>query len=128
MRLRSRRQNLVVWSSSAGPAGKYGAPMVTRHARAGRIRRWIRTGVLFAAIGVMGLGRAVRTRRGARLLVAGAVLTVAGIMVPSGVTVICGMLVLIRGVAVILGVSELHRRVDGGPAGGPDIAGFRTWP
>jgi hypothetical protein len=97
MRLRSRRQNLVVWSSSAGLAGGYGAPMVTRHVRAGRIRRGIRTVVLFAAIGVMGLGRAVRTRPGGRLLVAGAVLTAAGIMVPSGVTVSCGMLVLIRG-------------------------------
>jgi hypothetical protein len=84
--------------------------------------------VLFAAIGVMGLVRAVRTRRGARFLGAGAVLTVAGIVLPSGVTFICGMLVLVRGVAVILGVSELHRRVDGRPAGGPDIAGFRTPP
>ena len=102
--------------------------MFTRHARPGRIRGWIRTGVLFAAIGVMGLVRALWTRRGARPLVAGAVLTVAGIMLPSGVTFICGMLVAIRGVAVILGVSELHRRVDGGSAGGPDIAGFRTPP
>lgn len=82
--------------------------------------------MLFAAIGVMGLVRAVRTRRGAGLLMAGAVLLVAGIMLPSGVTVIGGMLVLIRGVAVILGVSELHRRVDGESAAGPDPAGFRA--
>jgi hypothetical protein len=128
MRLRSHRQSLVVWSSSAGRAGRYGAPMSTRHVRPGRIRRWIRTGVLFAAIGAMGLVRAVRTRRGAGLLMAGAVLTVAGIMLPIGVAFVCGMLVLIRGVAVILGVSELHRRVDGKPAGGPDPAGFRTPP
>jgi hypothetical protein len=128
MRLRSHRRNLVVWGSSAGLAGGQGAPMFTRHVRARRIRRWVRTGVLFAAIGVAGLVRTVRTRRGARFLVAGAVLTVAGVMVPSGVTYICGMLVLIRGVAVILGVSEPHRRVDGEPAGGPDIAGFRTPP
>ena len=128
MRLRSRRQNLVVWSSSAGLAGRCGAPLFTRHARAGRIRRWIRTGVLFAVIGVMGLVRALRTRRGSRLLMAGAVLTVAGVMLPSGVTFICGMLVLVRGVAVILGVSELHCRRDGESAGGPDIAGFRTPP
>jgi hypothetical protein len=84
--------------------------------------------VLFAAIGVMGLVRAARTRRGVLLLMAGAVLTVVGIVLPSVLTVIGGMLVLIRGVAVILGVSELHRRVDGGPACGPDIAGFRTPP
>lgn len=95
--------------------------MFTRHARPRRVRRWIRTGVLFAAFGVMGLVRARRARRGAGLLMAGTVLTVAGITLPSGVSFICGVLVLIRGVAVILGVSELHRR-------GPDIAGFRTRP
>lgn len=126
MRQRSHRHDLVVWSSSAGPAGRPGAPGFTRHARTRRIRRWIRTGVLFAVIGLMCLARAVRARRGAGLLLAGAVLTVAGIIVPSGVIVICGMLVLLRGAAVILGVSEPRRRLDGEPAAGVDVAGFRT--
>jgi hypothetical protein len=128
MRLRSHRRNLVVWSSSAVPAGRYGAPRFTPHARTRPIRRRTRTGALFAVIGLMRLARAVRTRRGVMLLLAGAVLTVAGIMLPSGVTCICGMLVLLRGVAVTLGVSELHRRLDGAPAGGADFAGFRTPP
>jgi hypothetical protein len=123
MRLRSHRRDLVVWSSSAGPAGRF-----TPHARTRPIRRWTRTGALFAVIALMRLARAVRTRRGAMLLLAGSVLTAAGIMLPSGVTFICGMLVLLRGVAVTLGVSELHRRPDGAPAGGADFAGFRTPP
>jgi membrane-bound ClpP family serine protease len=84
--------------------------------------------VLFAVIGLMCLARAVRARRGAGLLLAGAVLTVAGIIVPSGVIQISGMLVLLRGVAVALGVSERHRRPGGEPAGGVDVAGFRTPP
>ena len=82
--------------------------------------------MLFAVIGLMCLARAVRARRGAGLLLAGAVLMVAGIIVPSGVIVICGMLVLLRGAAVILGVSEPRRRLDGEPAAGVDVAGFRT--
>jgi hypothetical protein len=128
MRLRSHRQNLVVWSSSAGPAGRYGSKRFTPHARTRPIRRWTRTGALFAVIGLMRLACAVRTRRGAMLLLAGAALTGAGIVLPSGVTFICGMLVLLRGAAVTLGVSELHRRPDGAPAGGADFAGFRTPP
>jgi hypothetical protein len=128
MRLRSHRRNLVVWGSSSGPAGGYRAPRLARHVRTRRIRRRIRTGALLAVIGLMRLGQSVRTRRGARLLVAGAVLTVAGIMLPSGVIQISGMLVLLRAVAVALGVSERYRRPGGEPAGGMDVAGFRTPP
>jgi hypothetical protein len=124
MRLRSHRQNLVLWGSSGGPAGGYGAPGLARHVRTRRIR----TGALLAVIGLMRVAQSVRTRRGAGLLVAGAVLTVAGIIVPSGVIRISGMLVLLRGVAVALGVSERHRRPGGEPAGGVDVAGFRTPP
>jgi hypothetical protein len=120
MRPRSHRHDLVVWSSSAGPAS-CGAPRFTRHTRARRIRRRTGTGVLFAVCGLMQLARAVRARRGARLLLAGAVLTVAGSIVPSPVTVICGILVLLRGVAVALGVSVPHHTAA-------DIAGFRTPP
>jgi hypothetical protein len=128
MRLRSHRQNLVVWGSSGGPAGGYDAPRLARHVRTRRIRRRIRTGALLAVIGMMRLARVVRARRGARLLVAGAVLTVAGIMLPSAVIQISGVLVLLRGVAVALGVSEQHRRPGGEPAPGVDVAGFRTPP
>jgi hypothetical protein len=128
MRLRSHRQNLVVWGSSGGPAGGYRAPSLTRHVRTRRIRRWIRTGVLLAVIGLMRLVQSVRTRRGARLLAAGAVLTVAGIILPNGVIQISGMLVLLRAVAVALGVSEPDRRPGGEGATAVDVAGFRTPP
>ena len=74
----------------------------------------------------MHLARAVRTRPAARLAGAGAMLTLAGLIFSSSVAVIVGMLVLLRAVAVALGVSELHRRPDGKPVGGPDYAGFRT--
>jgi hypothetical protein len=128
MRSRSHGQKLVVWSASVGPTGRYGAPRFTRLARIRRIHEWIRTGALFAVIGLMHLARAVRSRSAARLALAGAVLTVAGIMLPSGMTFIAGMLVLTRAVAVTLGVSEPHRRLDGKPTGGADFAGFRTPP
>jgi len=84
--------------------------------------------VLLAVILLMRLAGSVRARRGARLLVAGAVLTVAGIILPSGVIQISGMLVLIRAVAVALGVSGPHRRPGGEPTAGVDVAGFRTPP
>ena len=128
MRLRSHRQNLVLWGSSGGPAGGYGAPTLARHVRTRRIRRRIRTGALLAVIALMPLAQSARTRRGARLLVAGAVLTGAGITLPSGVIQISGMLVLLRAVAVALGVSERHRRPGGEPAAAVDVAGFRTPP
>jgi hypothetical protein len=128
MRPRSRRQNLVVWSSSAGPADQRGAPRFARPARTMRLRRWIRTGALLAVIGLIGLARAARSHPAARLALAGAGLTIAGIMLPNGVTLIAGMLVLLRAVAVTLGVSQLRRRPDGKPAGGPDFLGFGTPP
>jgi len=121
MKLRSHRQNLVVWGSSGG----YGPPRFARHVR---IRRGVRTGMLLAFIGLMRLARSVHARRGARLLMVGAMLTVAGIVLSSGVIQIAGMLVLLRGVAVALGVSEPHRRPAGEPVHSVDVAGFRTPP
>jgi len=121
--MRTHRQNLVVWSSSARP----GSPRFTRP-RIRRTRRWIRTGTLLTVLAVLHLVRAVRVRRGARLLLAGAALTIVGLTLPSGVTVIGGMLVLLRGVAVSLGVSEPRRRRYGEPAGAPDFFGLATLP
>jgi len=113
MRPRSRRRNLVVWSSSAGPSARRDALACPR---AKRIRRRARTCALLALIGLIRLSRAVLAHR---LLLAGAVLTVAGIVLPAGLIVIAGMLILLRGVAVTLGVSEPRR---------PDFFGFGTRP
>ena len=126
MRPRWRRQDLVMWHSSAVPAGRYDAPRGTRLGRTPRIRRWIRTAALFAVIGLVGLARAVRSHRGAALLLAGAGFTAAGSILPSGVVVIFGMLVLLRGVAVTLGVSEPHRGPHGAAVRGVDVFGFGT--
>jgi hypothetical protein len=131
MRPRWHRQNRVVWTSSARPVGRYGAPRFTRPARRRRIR-WIRTGALLAVIGLMRFARVVRTRRGARLLLIGSTLTLAGMLLPyalaSGVIFILGILVFLRGVAVALGVRERHRRFDRAPSAGADYFGVGSLP
>ena len=106
MRPRSRRRNLVVWSSSAGPSTRPGTRACPR---AARIRRRVRTCALLALIGLISLARVARARR---LLLAGTVLTVVGIVLPDGLVFIAGMLILLRGVAVTLGVSEPRRAAD----------------
>ena len=93
MRLRSHRRNLVVWSQSAGSAGSHGAPPFIRRRR---IRRWIRTGALLTVVGLMPLARAVRARW--RPLLAGGVLTVAGVMWldgPGGMVLLPGLWLLL---------------------------------
>jgi hypothetical protein len=82
MRLRAHRRNLVAWSPSAGPAGRSGALGFTRRARTRRIHRLIRAGALLTVIGLRRLARAVRPRW--RPLLAGGVLTVAGLVLRSG--------------------------------------------
>jgi hypothetical protein len=120
MRPRLRRPDLVVWSSS----GRYGSPGSTRRTRGRRFRRRVRTWALLAAIGLIRLARTVRARWRAVLVLAGAGLVLAGVMLPSGLAFIVGTLVVLRGTAVALGVSEPRRRCDGAPAGGADFFGF----
>jgi hypothetical protein len=62
MMLRLHRRNRVIWSTSVGPADRYGARRLTRPARTRRIPRCIRTGALLVVIGLMRLARTVRTR------------------------------------------------------------------
>ena len=81
MRLRVHRRNLAMWSPSVGPADRYGASGLTRLAHTRRIRRCLRTGALLTVIGLMRLARGARPRW--RPLLAGTVLTVAGVMLRS---------------------------------------------
>jgi hypothetical protein len=93
MRQRSHRRNLVVWSQSAGSVGRYGAPPFTRRRR---IRRWIRTGALLTVVRLMPPARAVRACW--RPLLAGGVLTVAGVMWldgPGGMVLLPGLWLLL---------------------------------
>ena len=86
MRLLSHRRNLVVWSQSASSAGGRGARPLTRTMR---VRRWIRTGALLTIVGLRPLARAGQARW--RLLLAGVVLTVAGVVLhvgPGGVVLL----------------------------------------
>ena len=82
MRLRAHRRNLVMWSPSVGPAGRYGVTRLTRLARTRRIRRGIRVGALLTIIGLRFLARGVHPRW--RPLLAGAVLTVVGVILRNG--------------------------------------------
>jgi hypothetical protein len=82
MRLRTHRRNLVARSPSVNSADRHGAPGPTRLARTRRTRRFIRTGALLTVIGLRQLARVVRPRW--RPLLAGAVLTVVGLMLRSG--------------------------------------------
>ena len=90
MRLLPHRRNLVVWSSSAGPAERSGVLRFTRPARF----RWIRNGALLAVIGVVRLATTVR----GRWLLAGGVLAVAGVMQRGG----AGGVVLLPGLLFLL--------------------------
>jgi hypothetical protein len=82
MGLRSRRRDMVVWIPPAGSAGRYGSARFTRLERSRPIRRCLRLGALLTVIGLVRLTRAVRARW--RPLLAGGVLTVAGVMLRSG--------------------------------------------
>ena len=75
MRLRARRRNLVIWSSSAGPDNSYGATRLTRLTRTQRVRRRIRIAALLTVIGLRPRWRPV---------LAGVVLTAAGVVLRNG--------------------------------------------
>jgi membrane-bound ClpP family serine protease len=81
---------------------------------------------LVAVIGVARLARIAYTRPGLALLLAGALLVVAGNLLPSGVAFIAGMMISLRGAAVLLGVSEPRHRSGGQPARAADFFGFGT--
>jgi hypothetical protein len=94
MRQRVRR-NRVVWSSFASPADRAGGSWLTRPARDRRVRRFIRTSVLLGVLGLMRFAGGAWPR--GRLVLAGGVLTVAGIVLrsqPAGVILLPGLLLI----------------------------------
>jgi hypothetical protein len=109
MRLRSRRRDVAVWIPSAGSAHRYGTPRVSRRRRSRAIRRCIRLGALLTVIGLVRLAHAVRPRW--RPLLAGGVLTAAGVMLRSG----AAGLVFIPGVLFLLYAPLIEARPDEGP-------------
>ena len=79
MRMRPHRRNVVVWSSSAAPAGRYSAPRPRRRARPRPIR-WLTWIVL--------------THRRPLLVVAGVLLIVIWMLLPSTMLFVPGLLLV----------------------------------
>ena len=104
MMSRPRRRNLVVWAQSVH---RDGSPRVRR---ATPIRRRIRIGVLLIVVTLMPLARAVRARW--QLLLAGAVLTVVGVMLHGGLAdaVLLPGLMLLVAAPLIPAAPESERR------------------
>jgi len=123
MRLRSRPRSLVVWSSRAELAD-YRSPQLARVTRAKRIRRCIRTGALVTVVGLIGLARAARVRW--RPLLAGVVLTVAGVILrdgPAGLVLLPGLLSLMSAPFIdgsAAAERKRHRQLQ------RELAGFST--
>lgn len=112
MRLRAHRRNLVVWSSSAGPAGRYGAPAFVRAGHAGRMQKLVRTGALLTAVSLMGLVRVIRPRW--RPLLAGLVLTVVGLMLRGsawGAVLLPGLLLFLSAPLIPVSPDDDRRRL-----------------
>jgi len=94
VRLRSRRRTLVVWSSSSGRGARHGVREITRPAR-GRIRWWLRTGALLTIVGLLRLARTAGKYPRPALSLAGTVITVTGVLLPSEMVLVSGFLVLL---------------------------------
>jgi hypothetical protein len=119
MRLRPHRRNLVIWRQSARSPGRYRTAPVTRPARASRIRRLLRTGVLLTVVRLLSLARNNR----ARWVLAGLVLSTAGIVYranPAGVILLPGLFLVVGAPLVPAGpkadrvrYAELERELAG---------------
>src|ERR1700756_1686408 len=96
MRLRSRPQTRVVWSSSAHRVARRGVQEVTRPTRGGRVRWWGRTTMLLTIIGALRLARIVRAYPRPSLSLAGTAITLAGVPGPGPPVRGAGFVVLFR--------------------------------
>lgn len=95
MGLRIRRRNIVVWSSSSVPRGRYRLTSFPRPAGTPRPHRLLRIGGLLTLVGLLRLARALRLRW--LPVLAGVVLTVTGVVLRGGagsLAVLPGMLFL----------------------------------
>jgi len=95
MRRQLHRRNQVVWSSLASPAHRAEGSWLARPTRNRQIRRFIRTSALLAVLGLVRFAGG-RWPRG-RLVLAGGLLTVAGIVLrsqPAGVVLLPGLLLV----------------------------------
>ena len=95
MRLRAHRRNQVVWSSFASPADRAGGSWLTRPTRNRRVRRFIRTSALLTVLGLTRFAGGAWPR--GRLVLAGGLLTVAGIVLrsqPAGVVLLPGLILI----------------------------------
>jgi hypothetical protein len=95
MRLQVHRRDRMVWSSSARPADRAGGSWLTRPTRKRRVRRFVRTSALFTVLGLMRFVGGAWPR--GRLVLAGGLLTVAGIVLrsqPAGVVLLPGLLLI----------------------------------
>jgi hypothetical protein len=105
MRLRPRRGNLVIWSSSGVPDG---GSWARRPARPRRIRWWLRTGSLLALLGVVRLARTARIRWEPVSLGAGVTLVAIGFALPAAwLAFLFGLLVL--AVTLLMGIATKGR-------------------
>ena len=121
MRLRPRRRKIVVWSSTAAPAGRSRTGLrrsSARPARLSRIRWWLRTGALLTILGALRLARTARARWEPMCLLAGFLIAVTGFVLPAGGIFMLGILVLI--VTLLKGLSAQQRRRN--PAGSAPTA------
>jgi hypothetical protein len=100
MRMRSRRRDLVVWSSSDRHAGRHGAGRygVARPVRGRRIRRGLKIGTTLAVMGVVWLVRTVLAHWRPVVVASGALLIVVGFFVLSDNAVYyAGLLIFLFG-------------------------------
>lgn len=105
MKLRTHRRNLVVFSSAVNPADRHVTLRYKRPARTGRIRRFIRIGMLLTVIAVL--------RPRSRSLLTGTVLTILGVVErqgAGGVLIIPGFLLLWYALLIPADADEDHER------------------